>query len=65
VHAEGVLQATPASELTLAPAAFGDGSTLHLPPLQRSTKVTPTFEAVTRVPTATHEEALVHVPNSS
>jgi hypothetical protein len=64
VHAEGALHATPSRLATLAPAGFGVGCTLHFPPTDRSTKVTPTFEAATREPTATHED-LVQVPNSS
>jgi hypothetical protein len=47
VHADGPLQATPASELTAAPASFGDRWTRHLPPFHRSAKVTPALEAVT------------------
>jgi hypothetical protein len=58
-------QATPCSPLTTAPDAFGDRSIDHALPFQRSTSVTPRFEPVTFVPTARHEEALVHVPNSS
>lgn len=47
VHADGALHATPASELTLAPDGFGVRWTLHFLPLNRSTNVTPTFDAVT------------------
>jgi hypothetical protein len=65
VHAEGALHATPWSLATLAPAGFGVGCTLHFPPADCSTKVTPTFEAVTREPTAIHEDRLGQVPNSS
>jgi hypothetical protein len=65
VHAEGALHATPSRLATLAPAGFGVGWTLHFPPADRSTRVTPTLEAVTREPTATHEDRLVHVPNSN
>jgi hypothetical protein len=65
MHAEGALHATPSRPATLAPTGFGVGCTLHLPPADRSTKVTPTFEAATREPTAIHEDGLVQVPNSS
>jgi hypothetical protein len=65
VHADGPVHATPLSELTFAPEGFGVGCTLHIPPVDRSTKVTPTFEAVTREPTAIHEDGLVQVPNSN
>jgi hypothetical protein len=65
VHAARDEQPTPLNKLTLAPAGFGVPWTLHRPSFHRSTNVTPTFEAVTRVPTPTHEEALVQVPNKS
>jgi hypothetical protein len=65
VHAEGALHPTPSRLATLAPAGFGVGCTLHFPRADRSTKVTPTFEAATREPTAIHEELPVQVPNSS
>jgi hypothetical protein len=58
-------QPTPLKRLTLAPAGFGVRWTLHRPSFHRSTNVTPTFEAVSRVPTPMHEEALVQVPNKS
>jgi hypothetical protein len=64
-HADGAVQDTPASELTLAPAGFGVRWPFHLWPFHLSARVTPTFEMLICVPTAMHDEALAQVPNSS
>jgi len=47
VQADGVVQATPASELTVAPGGFGVGWMRHRLPSDRSASVTPTPEAFT------------------
>jgi hypothetical protein len=47
MHAEGVVHATPASELSLAPAGFGVGSMRHREPFHRSANVTGNFEGFT------------------
>jgi hypothetical protein len=47
VHADRDEQLTPLNTLTLAPVGFGVCWTFQLAPFHRSTKVTPTFEAVT------------------
>jgi hypothetical protein len=47
VQADDVVQATPYSALTFAPAGFGVGWMAHLVPFHRSASVTPTPEART------------------
>jgi hypothetical protein len=47
VQADGVVQATPASELTFAPGGFGVGWIRHRLPSDRSASVAPTPEAFT------------------
>ena len=47
VQADGVVQATPASELTFAPAGFGVGWMRHPLPSVRSASVAPTPEGFT------------------
>jgi hypothetical protein len=59
------MHVTPNSKLTGAPAGFSGRWIDHLLPFQRSANVTPRLEPVTYVPTARHDESLVHVPNSS
>ena len=59
-HADGDTQDTPAKALHAAPAGLGIGWTRHLLPSHRSASVTPAPEALTLVPTATHELAAGH-----
>jgi hypothetical protein len=47
MQADEVVQATPASELTVAPGGFGVGWMRHRPPSDRSASVAPTPEAFT------------------
>jgi hypothetical protein len=65
VHAERDEHPAPLNKLPLAASGLGVRWTLQLAPFHRSTRVTPTFEAVTYVPTPMHEVGLVQVPNSS
>ncbi len=65
VHDRDAEHDTPLSALTRAPAGLGVRWMAHLVPFHRSASVTPRPEAVTWVPTASHEEALVQVPNSN
>jgi hypothetical protein len=65
MHADRDEQPTPVKWLTLAPAGLGVRWIVHLLPFDRSTNVTPIFEAVTRVPTPMHEDASMQAPKFS